>query len=195
MDIEVKGLSTAEALERFVHSLYEDREISIEYIDHIKDKKIDMSLMQMVMEASRIKDEKKIPQGNEDTETAKEKESKNQHLPLVVDLVGSLKEVESYIVADAQGDVLAVSSADYNRDISNSSFYLWVIGNSMGKEFNLGGSANLTCYFKTRKRFIQRYMDYIIMLELSDMTKLSVFKNKLKELFEKLALNMGAGRT
>ena len=182
MDVEVKGVSTGEALEELIHSLYEDREISIEYIDHKKDKKINMTLMEMVMEASRIKDEKGVPLPDAGPEKGNKKITKKEDLSVLADLLDPLKEVESYIVADENGDVHLSSPENYNEEVLNFSIYLWVIGDKTGADFNLGEPANLTCYLKGKRRFIRKYKDLIIILELTEMTKCSAFKEKLNEL-------------
>ena len=68
----------------------------------------------------------------------------------------------------------------------NSSIYLWVIGSQFGSEFNLGEPTNLIYYLKTRKMLIQKYQDYIIILNLIDIVKFPVFKRKLYELFNRM---------
>jgi DNA-binding response OmpR family regulator len=186
MDVEVKGLSTDKALEKLIHSLYEDREIGIEYINHRKHKKINMSLMQLVMEATRLKDERTITGGRAEPEPKKQAKKKNEDLPALVGLLDSLKEVQSYILTAEQGEVLAGSPGEYNEGILNSSLYLWVTGGGIGSELNLGEPANLVCYLKNSKRVIRKYNDYIIVLELSGITKWSVFKEKLDELLDEL---------
>lgn len=182
MDVEVKGVSTGEALEELIHSLYEDREISIEYIDHKKDKKINMTLMEMVMEASRIKDEKGAPMPDAGPEKKDRKIAKKEDLSALADLLNPLKEVESYIVADENGDVQLASPENYNEEVLNFSIYLWVIGDKTGDDLNLGEPANLTCHLKGKRRFIRKYKDFIIILELTEMTKCSAFKEKFNQL-------------
>ncbi|HLP48031.1 MAG TPA: response regulator [Candidatus Deferrimicrobium sp.] len=192
MDIQVKGLSSTEALEAFMNSLHEDKEISIEYIDHKKDKKIDMTLMEMVIEASRLKDERKSnPDYVAPQKIDRQKQLKHDHLPQIADILNSLKEVENYAIADADGDIIMASDSNYNPDIMNSCIYLWVIGEKMGHEFNAGTPRDLTCYHKGKKRFIQKYLDYIIILDLVEISKLSIFKEKLNELFDKMILKKG----
>lgn len=194
MDIQVKGFSTSEALEAFMNSLYDENEISIEYIDHKKDKKIDMTLMEMVIEASRLNDERKVnPESPVSQRRNREpmKRVNHEHLPKIADLLNSLNEIENYAVADAQGDIVLASQGDYNPDIMNSCIYLWIIGEKMGIEFNGGASKGLTCYHKGKKRFIQKFLDYIIIIELMEISKISIFKEKLNELFDKVILNNG----
>lgn len=186
MDVEVKGLSTEEALGVLIHSLYEDREIGIEYINHRKHKKISMSLMQLVMEATRIKDEKTIPGRQGESKPPKKETRKNEDLPLIVKLLDSLKEVRSYIVAADKGEVLAAAPADYNETILNSSFFLWTAGDGIGNDLNLGEPKNLVCYFKNNKRVIRKHNGYTIILELTGITKFSVFKEKINSLFDGL---------
>ena len=185
MDLEVKGLSREQALEKLINSLYEDRELSIEYIDHRKDKKINMTLMEMVMEASRIKDEKKIPRGSVEPGIKDGKKPGPVDLSKLVEFLDSLKEVERYIVADTEGEVRASSPGVYEEEVLSSSLYLWVIGDRMKNDLDLGELANLTCHFKNRKRLIRKYNDLIIILELMGLTKFSVFKEKLNEHFER----------
>jgi hypothetical protein len=178
----VKGFSTAKALEELIHSFYEDREISIEYIDHKKDKKINMTLMQMVMEASRIKDEKRVSLEDAEPKNKNKKTAKKEDLSSLADLLNPLKEVESYIVADENGDVHLASPENYNEEVLNLSIYLWVIGDKTGENLNLGEPANLMCYLKGKRRFIRKYKDFIIIIELTEMTKCSAFKEKLNRL-------------
>jgi DNA-binding response OmpR family regulator len=191
MDVVVKGLSTAEALESFMNSLHDDREISIEYIDHKKDKRINMTLMEMVIEASRLKDERKAASEYVEPRKVKKKTSKNDNLPRIVELLNSLKEVDNYVIADLEGEVLTASPGKENSDVMNSCIYLWVIGEKMGQELDIGYPRDLTCYHKGKKRFMQKYLDYIIILELMEISKLAIFKEKLNELLGKLAENEG----
>jgi len=186
MDINIKGLSAEEALKECINSLYDDREITIEYIEHGKGRKIDMSLMEMVMEASRINDEKGAP-GVSDVPGKPVKPSlKDENLSIVTNLLNSLKEVENYFIADPEGDVLKASSEEYNEIVLNSSIYLWVIGNKIGDALKLGNPGNLIYYRKERKRFIHKFRDYILIFDLTEMTKFSAFKEKLNELLDKL---------
>jgi hypothetical protein len=191
MDLEVKGFSREEALEELINSLYEDREISIEYINHRKDKKINMTLMELVMEASRIKDEKKKDHKPGETGLKNRNIPGPEELAKLVELLDSLKEVESYIVANAEGDVLESSPGVYEENVLNTSLYLWLIGDQMKNDMALGEFANLTCCFKNRKRFMQKYKDYIVILELVEITKFSIFKERLNEHFKQLALEIG----
>lgn len=191
MDIQVKGLSSSEALEAFMNSLYDDKEISIEYIDHKKDKKIDMTLMEMVIEASRLNDERKVNPDSISSQRLDHEPINHEYLPKIADLLNSLKEVENYTVADGYGDIVLSSQGDYNVDIMNSCIYLWVIGEKMGNEFNAGTPRALTCYHKGRKRFIQKFLDYIVIIELMEISKISIFKEKLNELFDKVILKKG----
>lgn len=190
MDVQVKGLSSEGALEAFIQSLYEDREISIQYINHRKAQKINMSLMQIVMEASRIKDEKGIVEDKNGGAEKNGKPANSEYLPVVADLLDSLREVESYIITDEKGDVLLASPESYNEDILNSSIYLSVIGDKFGEDLNLGEPANLICYLKSKKRLIQKYSDFIVIMELTKMTKYSVFKEKLNTLLAKSGLRL-----
>ena len=190
MDVQMKGISSEDALEKFINSLYEDREISIQYINHRKDRKINMSLMQIVMEASRIKDEKGLSRKNAGTEEDTGKAEKSDGLPIIGDLLNSLREVESYIISNDKGEVLKASPEDYNEDVLNSSIYLSVIGDRFGNDLNLGESSNLICYLKNKKRLIQKYSDYIVIMELTKMTKYSVFKEKLNTLLAKLTVSL-----
>lgn len=186
MDIRVKGLSTKEALDQFIDSFYDDREISIEYIEHFKGKKVDMSLIQMVIEASRIKDEarnKTEDSGLFDleelaaTNTAPKKE--NEDLPALTKLLDSFKEVKNYIITGSSGDVLSVSSGGEDDDMLNLGIYLWTIGGMLGETFKLGEPGGLICHFKDGRKLIRKYHQYIIILELTKIAKYSAFKEKL----------------
>jgi hypothetical protein len=70
----------------------------------------------------------------------------------------------------------------------NSCIYLWVIGEKMGQELDIGNPRDLTCYHKGKKRFIQKYLDYLIILDLIEMSKLAIFKEKLNELLDNMSL-------
>jgi hypothetical protein len=111
---------------------------------------------------------------------------KDNNLAGISNLLNSLKEVESYIITDMEGRIHMTSSESYNENTINSSIYLWVIGTQFGSEFNLGEPASLIYYLKTRKMLIQKYHDYIIILNLIDIVKFPVFKRKLYELFNRM---------
>jgi hypothetical protein len=147
--------------------------------------------MQIVMEASRLKDERKKITGNDEPEVKNGKISESEEVAVITNLLNSLKEVERFIIADEQGDVLMASPRDYNENVLNLGIYLWVIGDKTGGDLNLGEPANLVCCCKGKKRFIRKYSDLIVLLELKEMTKFSVFKEKLNALFAKASLEMG----
>jgi len=178
MDIEVKGLSTLSALDEFINSMYEDREMSIQYIDHRKGKKIDMTLMEMVMEASRLKDEKKknfkTPEAHKGILLTNPGD-----LARITAALDSLKEVKRYIIANEHGDVLLASPKEDSEEVLNSSVYLWLIGNTSGNDLRMGAPGNLMCHFKTGKRLIRRYKDLIMIIDLTEIARLSTFKTKL----------------
>jgi len=111
--------------------------------------------------------------------------SKNENLSNISNLLNSLEEVESYIITDMDGRIHMASSDNYNENMINSSIYLWIIGTQLGSEFNMGEPANLIHHLKTRKRLIQKYNEYLIILNLMDITKFPVFKSKLYELINK----------
>jgi hypothetical protein len=111
--------------------------------------------------------------------------SKNENLSNISNLLNSLEEVESYIITDMEGRIHMASSDNYNENMINSSIYLWVVGTQFGSEFNMGEPANLIHHLKTRKRLIQKYNEYLIILNLIDITKFPVFKSKLYELINK----------
>jgi hypothetical protein len=90
-----------------------------------------------------------------------------------------------------EGDILTASPGNENADVMNSCIYLWVIGEKMGQELNVGNPRDLTCYHKGKKRFMQRFLDYIIILELMEMSKLAIFKEKLNDLLGKMILKEG----
>ncbi len=194
MDVVVKGLSTAEALEGFMNSLHDDKEISIEYIDHKKDKRINMTLMEMVIEASRLKDERKATSEYVEPRAVKKETANDENLPRIADLLNSLKEVENYFIADLEGEILTASPGNENVDVINSCIYLWVIGEKMGQELNIGIPRDLTCYHKGKKRFMQKCLDYLIILDLMEMSKLAIFKEKLNELLGRMTLKEGGNR-
>lgn len=198
MDIRVKGMSTKEALDQFIHSFYDDREISIEYIEHFKGKKVDMSLIQMVIEASRIKDETHNKSENsglfdlEELAAGKTAPKKNdEDLPALNNMLESFKEVQNYIVTGSSGDVLAVSSGGEDDDMLNLGIYLWTIGGMLGETFKLGDPGGLICHFKDGRKLIKKYNEYIIILELTKITKYSAFKEKLDIELSRLASRAG----
>jgi DNA-binding response OmpR family regulator len=190
MDIEVKGLSRDEALIAFINSLYEDREVSIEYINHRKEKKIKMTLMQIVMEASRLKDERKNTRDNAEPGSKNREIPKSEDLEIITSLLNSLKEVEGFVIADEQGDALAASPKDYREEILNLGLYLWVIGHKTGKDLHLGEARSLVCSCKGKKRLIRAYRNLIIILQLKEMTKFSTFKEKLNTLLTQVSLEI-----
>jgi DNA-binding response OmpR family regulator len=61
-DIEAGGLSVDEAIREFVKPDMEIKKINIEYINHLRENKINKSLTQMVLEAAKEWDEQKKPQ-------------------------------------------------------------------------------------------------------------------------------------
>ncbi len=111
---------------------------------------------------------------------------KNDKLANIFSLLGSLEEVESYIITDMEGRIHAASSDNYNDNTINSCIYLWVIGSQFGSKFKMGEPVNLINCLKTRKRLIQKYKDFLIVLNLIDIAKFSAFKRKLYELFNEI---------
>jgi hypothetical protein len=164
---------------------------SIEYINHRKEKKVKMTLMQIVMEASRLKDERKKTRENTELELKNEKISRSEELVVITNLLNSFKEVECFVVADEQGEVLMASPKDYSENVLNLGIYLWVTGEKTGVDLKLGEPFNLVCCCKGKKRLIQKYSDLILILELKEMTKFSAFKEKLSELFAKASFEIG----
>jgi DNA-binding response OmpR family regulator len=61
-DIEAGGLSVDEAIREFVKPDMEIKKINIEYINHLRENKINKSLTQMVLEAAKEWDEQNKPQ-------------------------------------------------------------------------------------------------------------------------------------
>ena len=113
-------------------------------------------------------------------------EPRNENLSNLSNMLNSLKEVESYIITDMEGRIHMASSENYNENTINSSIYLWVTGTQFGGEFNMGEPGNLIYYLKTRKMLIQKYHDYLIILNLIDIAKFPAFKRKLYELFNRI---------
>jgi two-component system alkaline phosphatase synthesis response regulator PhoP len=58
VDIEADGISGEEALENFLDPTIENKQINIEYLDHHRKKKMDKSFTQVVLDTSRLIDEK-----------------------------------------------------------------------------------------------------------------------------------------
>jgi hypothetical protein len=111
---------------------------------------------------------------------------KNDNLSSISNTLNSLKEVESYIITDLEGRIHMASTENYSESTINSSIYLWVVGSQLGNEFNLGVPANLIYHRKARKMLIQRFNDYLIILNLIDIAKFPVFKRKLYDLFNRI---------
>jgi hypothetical protein len=65
------------------------------------------------------------------------------------------------------------------------------VGEQMRIDFNAGELKNLTCFLKGKKLFIQKYKDFIFIIELVEMTKLTAFKDKLTDVIEKMSLKVG----
>jgi hypothetical protein len=110
---------------------------------------------------------------------------KTDNLSNLANMLNSLKEVESYIITDMEGKIHMASTENYNENTINSTIYLWVIGSQFGSEIDAGEPTNLIYYLNTRKMLIQKYNDYIIILNLIDIAKFPVFKRKLYELFNR----------
>jgi DNA-binding response OmpR family regulator len=58
IDIEANGVSGEEAMVGFLDPTFENKQISIEYLDHHRKKKMDKSFTQIVLDTSRLIDEK-----------------------------------------------------------------------------------------------------------------------------------------
>jgi DNA-binding response OmpR family regulator len=184
-DITVKGMNSEEALNKFIHSFYDQREISIEYLDHNKSKKIDMTLMQMVMEASRIKDEEKKSASTSDFLSELDIIENTVEPAKVGSLLAGLKEVDTYILSSPEGEVYDSSSDDYDDNLLSSGLLLWNTGKKMGEDLKLNGPNALVCHFQGGNRLIREFQEMIIIIELTKLAKYSVFKDKLnRQLFE-----------
>jgi hypothetical protein len=113
-------------------------------------------------------------------------DSRNDSLASLSNMLNSLKEIESYIITDMEGRIHMASTENYDENTINSSIYLWVTGSRFGSEINMGEPANLIYYLKTRKMLVQKYNDYLIILNLIDIAKFPVFKRKLYDLFNRI---------
>jgi hypothetical protein len=113
-------------------------------------------------------------------------EPRNDSLANLSNLLNSLKEIESYIITDMEGRIHMTSSENYDENTINSGIYLWVTGSQFGSQFNMGEPNNLIYYLKTRKMLIQKYNEYLIILNLIDIAKFPVFKRKLYDLFNRV---------
>ncbi len=109
----------------------------------------------------------------------------NDKLANIANLLNSLTEVQSYIITDKEGRIHNATTQDVNDNIINSCIYLWVTGSQLGNKFNMGEPLNLIYNMKTKKVLIQKYEDYLVILNLTGDTKFVVFKKKLYELFNK----------
>lgn len=93
VDIEAGGLSPEEALGDLLDHMGTEKEISIEYLNHRKSERINKSLTEILLEASRLLDEDKkdeisVPVMDEQT-TVKEEKIENKKF---INLIESLKE-------------------------------------------------------------------------------------------------------
>ena len=190
MDIEIKGIQRDDALKMLIESLYDDQEISIEYIEHRKDKKINMSLMQIVMEASRIKDEKKASTASIEEKPRNTNVSAHESLSAISTTLDSLKEVGNYFITDTQGEVLLASPKNYDEDLVNLNNYLWVVGENLGEELKLGLPSSLISYTKTGKSLAWKCGSLVIFLELTETAKIIPFKEKCCDIFNKSSIEM-----
>jgi hypothetical protein len=111
---------------------------------------------------------------------------RNDNLAVLSNMLNSLKEIKSYIITDMEGRIHMASTENYDENTINSSIYLWVTGSRFGSEFKMGEPTNLIYYLKTRKMLIQKYNDYLIILNLIDIAKFPVFKRKLYDLFNRI---------
>lgn len=120
VDIEAGGLSVEEALGYLLDTTKEDKEISIEYLNHRRTEKINKSLTEILLEASRIldedrKDETEVEKEEEISEEEAEKIKKEKFANLVEllknDLGDALLSTEIWTM---EGDVLAGSSEREN---------------------------------------------------------------------------------
>ena len=109
----------------------------------------------------------------------------NDNISNISNLLHSVEEIESYIITDIEGRIHKASSENYNENTINSCIYIWVVGGQLGNKFNMGEPVNLIYYLKTKKVLIQKYKDYLIILNLTKVTKFSAFKKKLYDLFNK----------
>lgn len=109
----------------------------------------------------------------------------NDKLANIASLLNSLAEVQSYIITDKEGRIHNATTQDYNDNTINSCIYLWVTGCQLGGRFNMGEPINLIYNLKTKKVLIQKYDDYLVIINLTGDTKFAVFKKKLYELFNK----------
>lgn len=76
VDIEAGGLSVEEALGYLLDTTKEDKEISIEYLNHKRTERINKSLTEILLEASRILDEeRKVDTGKSKAAAVSEKEA------------------------------------------------------------------------------------------------------------------------
>ncbi|MFC2156045.1 response regulator, partial [Acidobacteriota bacterium] len=89
VDIEAGGLSVEEALGYLLDTSKEDKKISIEYLNHRRTEKINKSLTEILLEASKILDEDKRDDLEEEEVT--EEESVENKKEKFVELIESLK--------------------------------------------------------------------------------------------------------
>lgn len=114
VDIEADDLSMDDALGEFIGNSNMDKEISIEYLNHRRSEKINKSLTEILLEASRLHDEGGNNREEEETMDNKimEKEDKIENKKFD-DLIEALKEdlgdalISTEIWTISEGDVLA----------------------------------------------------------------------------------------
>jgi YesN/AraC family two-component response regulator len=120
VDIEAGGLSVEEALGYLLDTTKEDKEISIEYLNHRRKERINKSLTEILLEASRILDEDKRGEfESEQEEGVSEEEAgkirKEKFEKLVDDLSSDLGDaLLSTEIWTMEGEVLAGTAESEN---------------------------------------------------------------------------------
>jgi len=111
----------------------------------------------------------------------------------ITNLLNTIDEVENYVVTDLEGRIHTSSSGDVSESTVNSCIYLWITGSSLGLEFKMGEPMNFVYNLKGRKKLIQRYGNYLFILDLMEKTKFQVFKKNLYQLLNREIQPNGKG--
>lgn len=101
----------------------------------------------------------------------------------ITNLLSSLHEVQNYIVTDMDGIIHMASWENYTDAEINSCIFLLTIGEKMGDNLNIGAPINVTYYLKSKKTYIFKFEEFVIIIILKEVTKVATLKKKLEQLF------------
>jgi hypothetical protein len=110
-------------------------------------------------------------------------EEKNDELLNVTNLMNSLQDVESYIITDFQGKIYKSSQKNFDETLINTCLYLLTIGSNLGNSFNIGVPTFVFNNLKSRKTTIFKYEEFVIILNLKEVSKYFALKQRIVKLF------------